>query len=895
MKTRLGVLVALLIAVIAATGVRAAMTPGYTIWQGVTSLKHISLDRGIARPNSQCIWKPYRVMNGATPTDFRQLCVVDTNWGVLSKDGYAQTNPFASLVKIQLPGSREILPVAATDRLYFSEYATEGHIRVGYYDDFTHDFFHVSNNVYTTIAEPSYISAIGGNAPQVFRGRVGFSQNGQWLAGVAGNTFMRMRLSDFARSTFGVADDQDAVYTPSISDDGNTTTVSGGNFWKLHVYEMLAENFEELSNTHFIRRDGFIPTVLTDEMIGGQYVSNAVVSADAGEIDLNVVQQGVTNKIRVKPGVDGAWHGLTYLGLGDSYSSGEGAVPRVYMEGTDGSEEYPNEKCHVSTGSYPHRLANLYGLAEKDTFANMACSGSVSSDILFTEDYKYRGRFGQLLGDGDLVSSRQLEAVQSMFPGRAAQADAVDWHQPYIVTIGVGGNDLGFGDVLNRCAQAVNTTCRDALVENRPTAGASIKSQFSKLTSMYRSILEKSPESRLFVVGYPQFIDRGENCSYNVRLDGAERRFIRESVHYLNQVISAAARGVGVAYIDIEDSLRGHALCGKDARAVNGVVMGEEYGVPVAGIDLRFIGQESYHPTSYGHKLIADYISSRHNLLDEADSRCAGFATCPDMYASPPSIPVYFHAADTEVKKTVNRKMIVTVVDKTTIYDVVVSEVFRPGSQVKVTVHSEPRQLGVFSADAEGSVALNFQMPSDLEAGYHTLEVEGVLLTGETIVFEQTIFVGAEARGVGPCGFMSSSGLDEDNDGIDDACDGYIDVENPTTIYSPYDDTVYPETAEEMAVSPDGQVDSHIKTTAPSHKPATNRAVAQNEHLPQTHHAQANSTGAAGDDLSGSQRRDTPISRGDEGALWAIIGAASALLAAVCVGFYMTRGLPKQR
>lgn len=64
---------------------------------------------------------------------------------------------------------------------------------------------------------------------------------------------------------------------------------------------------------------------------------------------------------------------LDYLALGDSYSSGEGDTEKnnatgqkYYRQLTDVNEDkkqgIPGEKCHVSTRSYPYKLANWIGL-----------------------------------------------------------------------------------------------------------------------------------------------------------------------------------------------------------------------------------------------------------------------------------------------------------------------------------------------------------------------------------------------------------------------------------------------------------------------------------------------------------------------------------------------------
>lgn len=46
---------------------------------------------------------------------------------------------------------------------------------------------------------------------------------------------------------------------------------------------------------------------------------------------------------------------------------------------------------------------------------------------------------------------------------------------------------------------------------------------------------------------------------------------------------------------------------------------------------------------------------------------------------------------------------------------------FEPDAEIVFTVHSAPKEVGRMHADAQGEVLFIFQMPSDVEAGDHTL------------------------------------------------------------------------------------------------------------------------------------------------------------------------------
>ena len=48
---------------------------------------------------------------------------------------------------------------------------------------------------------------------------------------------------------------------------------------------------------------------------------------------------------------------------------------------------------------------------------------------------------------------------------------------------------------------------------------------------------------------------------------------------------------------------------------------------------------------------------------------------------------------------------------------------FKPGEKVTATVYSTPQQVGVLTADQQGSVSGSFTVPSTLKPGRHTLEL----------------------------------------------------------------------------------------------------------------------------------------------------------------------------
>ena len=114
--------------------------------------------------------------------------------------------------------------------------------------------------------------------------------------------------------------------------------------------------------------------------------------------------------------------GVNYLALGDSFSAGEGNPPFLTAPVDTNS---PTDRCHRSAAAYPELINNLArGLSNPmpiANFENWACSGATrENNVVFD-------------GSGEVA---QINHVTS---------------STNLVTISVGGNDVGFADVLADC------------------------------------------------------------------------------------------------------------------------------------------------------------------------------------------------------------------------------------------------------------------------------------------------------------------------------------------------------------------------------------------------------------------------------------------------------------
>ncbi len=221
---------------------------------------------------------------------------------------------------------------------------------------------------------------------------------------------------------------------------------------------------------------------------------------------------------------------VTYVALGDSYSSGLGT--RSYLD--DGTE------CRRSAQSYPALVAAARGWS----LDLRACSGATIPDV----------RAAQL---GALSTSTQK------------------------VTLSVGGNDAGFADVLTECAlPAWASDCDAAIDQAQATISGTLP---SALSSLYAQIGSRAPSADVVVVGYPR-VFMGEDCNALTWFSPEEQTRLNATADRLNSLLATRASAAGFRFANPTSAFTGHAVC-DDPEWLNGLSnpVEESYHPNVAG------------------------------------------------------------------------------------------------------------------------------------------------------------------------------------------------------------------------------------------------------------------------------------------------------------------------
>jgi len=237
-----------------------------------------------------------------------------------------------------------------------------------------------------------------------------------------------------------------------------------------------------------------------------------------------------------------------YAALGDSYAAGEGLAP---FEADSGP-------CHRSASAYPRLLAAQQGSSLDFT----PCTGATIADL-----------------DAQLASVDPLSDL---------------------VTVTIGGNDVGFAAVVGDCVIGAEACSR-----LEPEVTASLGRLGPALESAYGRIRARAPKARLVVVGYPQVVAEPATAGFdscaavatplpNRRITGDDARWLRVQGAKLSEVIRLAATTAGATYVDVQRKFAGHEAC-TAAPWLSGVVLG----------DLR----ASFHPTQTGQAELAGLVA----------------------------------------------------------------------------------------------------------------------------------------------------------------------------------------------------------------------------------------------------------------------------------------------
>jgi lysophospholipase L1-like esterase len=244
-----------------------------------------------------------------------------------------------------------------------------------------------------------------------------------------------------------------------------------------------------------------------------------------------------------------------YVALGDSFTAGP-LIPNQH--GTPIG-------CLRSDHNYPSLLAARLGTA---AFADASCSGADTTD---------------------------LTAAQSVTLGtNPPQFDALT-ADTTLVSLGMGGNDIGYTGIFETCAELSFTNPFGAPCKNH--FGGQLDQRIAdtapKIAAALRGIHARSPGARVLVVGYLRLLPSGRGCWPLVPLAWGDVPYLDGVERSLNAMLADQASRNDAIFVDAYQGGAGHDMCAAPgANWVEGLVP-TDLAAPI-------------HPNATGMKVVAD-------------------------------------------------------------------------------------------------------------------------------------------------------------------------------------------------------------------------------------------------------------------------------------------------
>jgi lysophospholipase L1-like esterase len=218
----------------------------------------------------------------------------------------------------------------------------------------------------------------------------------------------------------------------------------------------------------------------------------------------------------------GNGHGTDYVALGDSYTSGPG-IPQQVDAG-----------CARSDHNYPSLVA---ARRQVSGFDDVSCAGATTAEM-----WQAQG-----------TNAPQLDAVR---------------RDTDLVTLQIGGNDVGFGPIIGTCARLAaqdptgNPCERSYNAAGYDQLALAIVQTAPKVARVLRAVHARAPHARVVVVGYPDLLpDDGSGCFPQVPFAQKDFPYLRDTEKRLNLMLRLVAGVNRAEYVDTYTPTAGHDMC----------------------------------------------------------------------------------------------------------------------------------------------------------------------------------------------------------------------------------------------------------------------------------------------------------------------------------------------
>lgn len=219
---------------------------------------------------------------------------------------------------------------------------------------------------------------------------------------------------------------------------------------------------------------------------------------------------------------------LRYVALGDSYTAGPG-IPNQSADPAG---------CGRSDHNYPHLVAAALTPA---SLTDVSCGSATTAHMTAAQPLA-----------GGMSNPPQLDAL------------SVDVD---VVTLGIGGNDIGFGEIIAACVAhslllPITAPCRAYYTRDGDELARRIDAAAPKVAAVLAAIGARAPHARILVVGYPVILPAaGPGCWPLVPIAVGDVAWLRSVEARLNAMLADRAAAAGATFVDTYTSSVGHDVC----------------------------------------------------------------------------------------------------------------------------------------------------------------------------------------------------------------------------------------------------------------------------------------------------------------------------------------------
>ncbi|MFI6421769.1 GDSL-type esterase/lipase family protein [Streptomyces sp. NPDC050842] len=314
--------------------------------------------------------------------------------------------------------------------------------------------------------------------------------------------------------------------------------------------------------------------------------------------------------------------------MGDSYISGEAGrwlgnslTNSGSRNGTDRAwtgSAYDPSRVYGTTAGGCHRsdTAEVKSAgAIASSLVNLACSGATTDNVI-------RASQGGQAYKGEAPQADQLAAVAAS-------------HDVELIALSIGGNDLGFADIIATCAKDYivwYSYCHDdqqAEVDARiDGVMADVGRSVDEIRAVMTAAGYTSSDYRIVLQSYPSPIPRAAENRYaesgwaRTNTGGcpfwnADSTWARDSlVPQLANRLKGVASAKGVQFMDLRDALQGREVCAKTSKQVSSTVpasaTSSEWARWIDSQSTQGLVQESMHPNAYGQQALGRCLALVH-------------------------------------------------------------------------------------------------------------------------------------------------------------------------------------------------------------------------------------------------------------------------------------------